>query len=144
MIKPRTEKKMHRPAPAIATAGTIAVLLHALVVIVHGQAHNKLHVDLSAYAGAFVFGVIVLGPLAALAAYWSGRRRTGAAALAATMAASFFFGLWNHFVVEGSDHVAHLPDAPWRLVFQISAWLLLGTEAAGTAFGIALLRRLER
>lgn len=114
-----------------------AVLAHALVTILHGMAHTRLGIDLSAAASAFVIGVIVVGPIAGLAVFWSGWRRAGAGIVAATMAGALVFGLWKHFVAESGDNVSHLPAAAWALPFQITAWLLALTEAAGAALGVA-------
>jgi hypothetical protein len=112
---------------------------HAVVTLVHGAAHAALGVFTSVAANAFIVLVIGLGPFVGLALLAGGRRSLGAAVLAATMAGSFVFGAWNHFVVAGPDHVAHLAPGPWRATFQVTAVLLAATETAGTALGLGLL-----
>ena len=52
------------------------------------------------------------------------------------MSLAFVFGLWNHFVSPGPDHVAHLPSVAWKLPFQLTAWLLAATEAGGAVLGL--------
>jgi hypothetical protein len=51
------------------------------------------------------------------------------------MAGSLVFGRINHFIVQGTDHVAHVAAA-WRPLFASTAGLLVLTEAAGTALGV--------
>jgi hypothetical protein len=109
------------------------------MVIVHGVAHERLHVLLSAWAGVFVV-VIGIAPILALVLLKHGRRLWGAGILATAMAASLIFGIWNHFFVPGGDHVAHLPLGTWRLPFQVTAALLVVAEGAGLILGLLLLR----
>jgi hypothetical protein len=112
------------------------VLVHAIVTLVHGAAHTGLRLTLSRWDSIFVAGVVVIGPLAGLGLCWSGRRISGWAIVAVTMTLAFGFGLWNHFVSPGPDHVAHLPSAAWRLPFQVTALLLAATEASGAVLGL--------
>jgi len=51
------------------------------------------------------------------------------------MAGALVFGLINHFIIDGSDHVAHVAAA-WRTQFSVTAALLVVLEAAGVAIGI--------
>jgi hypothetical protein len=120
---------------------TIIVLAHLVIYIIHGMAHSALHIGLPLWGTIFVIAVIGVGPIAGLLLLWSRRVKSGAVTLALTTAGSLLFGLWYHFVVSGVDHVAHLPDDPWKLPFQVTAVLLLLTEAVGAAVGTALLRR---
>ncbi|HKW97463.1 MAG TPA: hypothetical protein VJN43_06995 [Bryobacteraceae bacterium] len=124
----------------MSRAAAVIVLVHLLITVVHGWAHAQLHIDLSIAANIFVLVVIGIGPLAGLVLLWSQRWRAGAAIVAFTMAASLLFGVWNHFVVESADHVAHLPPGDARLPFQMTAWLLAVAEAAGALVGFAMLR----
>src|SRR5689334_19666463 len=73
------------------------VLLHLGVSIVHGAAHTGAQVGLGAAGTAFVYLVILAGPLAGLAVgAW--RRGLGAWIVAATLAAALVFGVVNHFI----------------------------------------------
>ena len=114
------------------------VLAHLGISFVHGWAHSGARVDLSPGAMLFVYGVILAGPLAGLVVM---RRReaVGAALIAATMTAALLFGVVNHFINAGSDHVAHVAAA-WRPLFGSTAALLAISEAAAAAIAIQRLR----
>jgi hypothetical protein len=120
---------------------TVVVLLHLLVSIVHGAAHDEAGVPLSFAASVFVFAIIVAGPLVGLAVTWWARA-IGAWLIAATLAGSFVFGVVNHFVLAGPDHVAHV--APhWRPLFAMTAVVLAVTEALGSGLALSVVRRRE-
>jgi hypothetical protein len=61
--------------------------------------------------------------------------RTGAWIVAASMSGALVFGLVNHFVIGGSDHVMHVA-AEWRMLFGVTAALLVVSEAIGAGAGI--------
>ena len=110
------------------------VLTHLVINIVHGRAHAGAQVPLSAAAALFVYIVILAGPLAGLiASVW--RPVAGAWIVAASMAGALVFGLINHFIIAGPDHVDHVA-AEWRTLFGTTAALLLVSEAAGAATAI--------
>jgi hypothetical protein len=118
------------------------VWVHFVVAVVHGLAHRGAEVPLAPAAMAFVVVVILAGPLAGLLVMrW--RAAAGASIVAATMAGALVFGLVNHFVVPGADHVAHVAGS-WRVLFATTAALLAATEAAGAALGAVTARRLAR
>ena len=126
----------------LSSTGAAAVLVyaHASVFIVHGIAHSQLHVELSTWANVFVAAVIGIAPIVAVVLLKSGSRLKGAGTLAIAMAASLLFGIWNHFFVQGGDHVAYIPSGSWRLPFQITAGLLVVTEAIGLILALQLVR----
>lgn len=111
-----------------------AVLGHLGVTATHGAAHVGAHIPLGAAAMAFVILVIQIGPLAGLL-YMRARPLAGALVITTTMSAALVFGLVNHFVLPGADHVAHV-DAGWQLLFASTAVLLFVTEAAGVILGM--------
>ena len=119
----------------LRTAATVIVVAHLVVNLIHGAAHAGAVVPLTPLQNAFVWIVILAGPLAALWLIRTGRR-FGAELLALTMGASLMFGLVNHFVVESPDHVSHITSDAWRLPFQLTAVGLLILEAAGTVVGV--------
>lgn len=129
---------MNRGAPWNWLAAV--VLAHLVISLVHGAAHAQAHVPLSAAANAFVFIVILAGPLVGLALSWPAAR-FGAWLIAATMAGSLIFGIVNHFVLASPDHVANV-EAAWRPLFATTAALLAVTEGAGT--GLAVRAALHR
>jgi hypothetical protein len=123
-----------------ALAAIVAV--HFVVSFVHGAAHSGAQVALGPAAMLFVYVVIVAGPLAGLAVAprWP---HTGGAVVALTMAGSLVFGLVNHFIIQGTDHVSHVAPA-WRMQFASTAALLVVLEAAGTAIGMRYAIRARR
>ena len=110
------------------------VLTHLAISFVHGRAHEGAQVPLPFASTLFVYIVILAGPLVGLGlSRW--RPRTGAWVVALTMAGALVFGLVNHFLIDGSDHVANVA-AEWRSLFGATAVLLLLSEAAGVAIGV--------
>jgi hypothetical protein len=118
------------------------VIVHFAVSVVHGVAHEGAHVSLAPAALAFVIVVILIGPLVGLA-LTRVQPRGGAAVVAASMAGAFLFGVVNHFVLPGSDHVSQV-DAEWRALFGSTAALLALIEAGGTIVGAVAVRRYAR
>jgi hypothetical protein len=115
-------------------AMSAVVLVHLAINIVHGRAHDGASVPLSVAAALFVYIVILAGPLAGLVvSVW--RPVAGAWLVAATMAGALVFGLVNHFIIAGPDHVDHVA-AEWRTLFGATAALLIVSEAIGVATGI--------
>ena len=113
---------------------TAVVLTHLAINLAHGRAHAGAQVPLGFAGALFVYLVILAGPLAGLA-LWRWRPRAAAWMVAAAMGGALAFGLINHFIVDGPDHVAHVA-AGWRSLFGVTAALLVICEAAGTAIGI--------
>ena len=111
-----------------------AVLIHLATSIAHGSAHTGAQVPLPLAGALFVYIVILAGPIAGLAV-WRWRPRAGALIVAACMGGALVFGLVNHFILDGQDHVAHV-TAEWRTLFGVTAALLSVSEAAGVAVGI--------
>jgi hypothetical protein len=128
------------PKQRLALAGV--VVLHLIVTAVHGSAHTGAAVEQGWAAMAFILLVIIAGPLVGLAWMWLDAR-TGARLIGITMAASLLFGLINHFIIPGADHVAHVAAA-WRSQFASTAVMLAVIEAAGAALGFAYGRSAER
>jgi hypothetical protein len=119
----------------------VLVLAHLLVNIVHGAAHRELHVTLPPAGMLFVMIVILLCPLLALVLLWTPQNRLGLLLLTVSMAASSVFGLYNHFLVRGPDHVSAQTSDAWGTAFVLTAYLLFLTEALGTFLGLYFLRR---
>ncbi|MFN7916688.1 MAG: hypothetical protein U0Q55_15200 [Vicinamibacterales bacterium] len=118
------------------------VLLHLAITLVHRTSHVQARVPLSAGGTAFVLVVVLALPLVGLALLWR-TPRSGAALIAAAMAAAFVFGVVNHFVLVSPDHVSHV-DVAMAPLFGVSAAGLALTELAGAALGAtALMRRVR-
>jgi hypothetical protein len=110
------------------------VLIHLVISVVHGVAHARARVFLTPASAMFVYIVILAGPLVGLGvSRW--RPQPGAWLVACSMAGALLFGLINHFIIEGADHVGHVAAA-WRSLFGVTAALLVVSEAAGTAIGV--------
>ena len=116
----------------------VIVIGHLLISFIHGTAHARANISMSAGANLFVFGVILAGPLIGLALTLRSRR-VGAWVIGITLAASLVFGVVNHFVLAGGDHVAHV-DPRWQPLFATTAVLLAITEAVGAALAIHVAR----
>jgi hypothetical protein len=110
------------------------VLVHLAINIAHGRAHAGAQVALPLSGALFVYIVILAGPLAGLS-LWRWRPQLGGWIVAASMGGALVFGLINHFINDGPDHVAHVA-AEWRQLFGVTAALLVVCEAAGTAIGL--------
>jgi hypothetical protein len=116
--------------------GTLAVLAHAIVALVHGVAHARLGVELSTWQQGYVAVVIVFAPLLAAGMLWTRLARWGCVLLAASMAGSMVFGVYHHYVAVSPDHVSHLPPGDWQGAFRRTALLLAVTESFGLAVGL--------
>jgi hypothetical protein len=117
-----------------AQALAAVVLVHLAINIAHGRAHAGAEVPLPLAGALFVSIVILAGPLVGLAvSRW--RPRAGAWLVAASMGGALVFGLINHFVIAGSDHVMHVAPE-WRMQFGVTAALLVVSEAIGVGAGI--------
>jgi hypothetical protein len=110
------------------------VFAHLAVTIAHGIAHVGASVLLGPAAMVFVVAIIQVGPLAGLA-YSRVQPVAGALIVASTMMAALMFGVINHYLVHGADHVSHV-SAGWHGLFASTAALLFVTEAAGVAAGL--------
>lgn len=116
---------------------TVVVLAHLVVSAIHGMAHDRAQVPLSLWANAFVYVVILAGPLLGLALTWWSSR-AGAWVVGLAMAGSFVFGVVNHFLLSSPDHIAHV-DPQWRPLFTVTAVLLALTEALGVVLAVKFL-----
>ena len=110
------------------------VLVHFAINVAHGRAHAGAVVPLSPLGMLFVYSVILAAPLVGLG-LWRWRPRLGGWIVAASMAGALVFGLINHFLIDGADHVAHVA-AEWRQLFGVTAALLVVCEAAGAVIGV--------
>ena len=120
--------------------------VHFLTVVLHSVAHEVLHVKATAAQLAFIVPFIVVGPVAA-GLLLPKFGRAGAALLLASMAGSFAFGLYYHFVADTIDHVAHVARMQpefWSWTFRATAFALLVTEAAGAAAALPLAANVAR
>lgn len=120
-------KRIHLLAIAI-------VILHALIVIPHGLAHSHLQIQMNRWQNVYILVVINLLPLLAAVLIWR-RKRVGFLILMFSLAGSFLFGGFYHFIAAGPDNVASLASHPWTQTFQWTAVLLAVSEAIGFFVG---------
>lgn len=120
--------------------GIVAVLVHQVVSLAHGYAHTQLGVGLSTWQNFYVLSVITLVPLIALIFLWLRRSRVGFMVLALSMAGSFIFGAYYHYIGISPDHVSHLPPGDAQGLFRLTAVLLLASELFGFIVGVIGLR----
>jgi hypothetical protein len=114
---------------------------HFLTLVLHSAAHEVLPVKATTAQLAFIIPVIIIAPLISglmLLKF----KRAGAALLLASMAGSFAFGLYYHFVADTIDHVAHVAQmgpAFWSAMFRVTAYLLAVSEVIGAVLAGLLL-----
>ena len=118
---------------------TPIVVAHLLVNIAHGVAHHELRVGLDPPASIFVIVVVLVCPLLAMVHVWTAKKRLGLILLSLSMFGSLLFGLYHHFLVASPDHVRSQPPSPWGIVFVLTAYGLLITEAIGAYLGVHFL-----
>ena len=118
---------------------TAIVVAHLLVNIAHGLSHRELRVGLPLSGSVFVIVVVLALPLVAMGLVWTRKKRFGFILLSLSMFGSFLFGLYNHFLVTSQDHVHSQPPDIWGIVFVLTAYGLLITEAIGAYLGIHFL-----
>ena len=107
------------------------VAVHFVVVIAHGTAHFVLGIVPPPLDSAFITFVIGLLPLIALP-FVLRESRAAMVILTFAFAAAWLYGMANHFIIEGADHVAGLDHGAWPAIFTVTGILLLLLEAAGT------------
>lgn len=124
--------------------GTAVVLIHAIVVALHGLSHKKIPVSLSPFQSLFVGFMIVLAPNAAMILLWTPFQLAGSWLLLSSMAGAILFGVYHHFIVISPDHISQIPFAGWGILFHITAILLFLTEGLGCGIGAWALTTLQR
>lgn len=122
---------------------TIVVLAHLIISVVHGQAHTSLGVGLNTWQQVYVYSVILLAPLVALALAFTRYVRAGLWLLLGSMLGSLVFGFCYHYVIISPDHVAHLPPGDARFAFRVTALLLVIVEAFGVVFAARLVKKAQ-
>ena len=120
----------------------MVVLAHAVVVWLHGQAHEKLGVDTFDWPGnLFIYIVIIAAPIIAMILLWTRWSRSGVWLLLGSMLGALLFGGYNHFIAITPDHVAHLPAGKAQTLFTITAIGLVIVEIWGSWMAWRALRK---
>jgi hypothetical protein len=118
-----------------AAAATLIVVVHHIVSILHGEAHERLGVGLAPWQWAYVYSVITIAPVVAVVLYWTRWRQWGALLLGISMLGALVFGVIFHFIHESNDHVSHLPTGDAQTLFVATAIALVPIEALAAGFG---------
>jgi hypothetical protein len=116
------------------------VLTHLVINIAHGFAHGALQVGLSRFHSIFVIVVILVAPLLAMGLAWTSWKRAGLVLLSLAMGGSLVFGLYHHFLAMSADNVSAQPANLLGLLFRVTSYGLLITEAIGAYAGIYFLK----
>ena len=111
------------------------MLLHAVVVILHGVAQLQIPVMLSLEQRLFIGLVIILLPILAAGLLWKQAYWIGTTLFLGSMAGALLFGLYNHFWHISPDHISAMPTSLWGRIFQATALLLAVSESAGCVVG---------
>ncbi len=118
-------------------SAVVIVWLDLAVNVIHALSHIGANIWLSFWGNTFVVVVILIAPLVSLFLLHTARlERLGALQLFLSMLAAFLFGVWNHFLLPGSDNIGHVPPGVWQQPFQVTAVLLTILQAAGAAIGL--------
>ncbi|WDD36835.1 hypothetical protein PQG02_33865 (plasmid) [Nostoc sp. UHCC 0926] len=128
----------------IAQYGTIIVVIHTIINGLHGLAHVEIPVSLSLVQSLFVGIVIFPIPMIAAVLLWTQFYRIGSWLLLSSIAASLFFGIYNHLLVISPDHLSQVSFAGWGLLFQITAILILIVDGFGCWIGIWALKTIQQ
>jgi hypothetical protein len=120
-------------------------VIHLLVTVWHGNAHQALGVLLPPEKMAFVYLVIVVAPVVGGSLVWTRYALAGAWVFALSMLGALLFGAYHHYVSVSPDHISHLPggSASAQSAFVISAASLALLELAGTVLGVFGIRALK-
>ncbi len=138
---PTTEGLIRLERLARVLVGLVA--LNLAVTIVHAAAHAELQILPAGVDLAFIVAVIVVGPVGAVGLLRF-HRAFGAVLAAVFMGASFAYGVYNHFLVAGPDHVSIVSSEPWTTVFVISGVALGVLEIVTGVVGVFVFRSLAR
>ena len=113
------------------------VIVHLIAAIWHGDAHQKLSIELEPSKTIFVYAVILIAPVVAALLVWTRFMSAGLWVFALSMLGAFLFGAYHHYVLVSPDNIGHLPagnpDAHSQFINSAAAIALL--ELAGALTG---------
>jgi hypothetical protein len=136
-MHPLKAMKGNKMAHKARSSAVVIVCLDLAVDFIHALTHTGANIWLSFLGNAFVVVVILIAPLVSLFLLYIARLEwLGALLLFLSMLAAFLFGVWNHFLLPGSDNIGDVPPGVWQQPFQVTAVLLTILQAVGTGIGI--------
>ena len=121
------------------SAALLVVIVHHAVAGLHAVAHGALGIALNLFQGAFVLGVIIAAPSAAVILLATRHAGWGALLLVVSMLASLVFGIVYHVLLPGADNMFEVGQGGWAILFQTTGPALSILEALGALAGIRLL-----
>lgn len=131
-------KSLLRRAPGV-DPHRVRTLVASLVVAValgatawHAAAHEGLGRPLAGWQTTYTVAFGVVGPFGALVLLWLRRAAGGALLLGFTSLLSIGYDLVSHYVLDGPESIAAVPDAEWSRAYRLTAMLLI------IAFSVAL------
>ena len=124
-------------------AAVALILIHLVVSILHGWAHQGAMVTLTTFGNVYGAVVITLTPVVAAAFLFTRKKKIGALLLGLSMLGSFIFGFWYHFLSQTNDNVAQV-HGPWHSTFLWTAIALAVIELAGAIVGFRLYRAISK
>ena len=106
------------------------ILIHLIISLVHGAAHQAATVRLSMFGNVYVLVVITIAPLVAAGFLFTRRQKAATLLLGLSMLGAFLFGFWFHFLSATNDNVAQVHGA-WHATFLWTAIALAAIEFSG-------------
>ena len=113
----------------------IIAALHLAVQVTHSYGHAIAGVQNTLLQILFILLVVTVMPWTAVYVAWKMSMRIGSAIFTLSMAASFLFGYFLHFVIDSPDLLTNIIDAH-RNIFFYSAMNLALLEFVGAFFGL--------
>ncbi len=125
---------------------TLAVVIHFVGNLWHGDAHTTLDIALPAYKNVFIIIVILLLPLIGAILLWTRFSLAGSWFVAMSLLGSVLFSVYHHYVMISIDHVNHLPpgSAAAHAHFSNSAAFIAVSALAGAILAGYAARRLAQ
>ena len=117
------------------------VAIHLAASVWHGSAHTQLAITLPPEKNLFVYGVILIAPLAAAGLVWTRHFSIGVWVFFLSMLGALIFGVYHHYVVVSPDHIGHLPAGSQasHSRFIASAAVIALLELASALYGACCL-----
>lgn len=134
---------MRRRRSTSETVLAYIVIFHLGLSAIHGLAHARAKVFLSSASTLFVLIVILIAPIAGLLIQRFVHPHAGALIIALSLAGAFLFGVANHFLIHGADHVSQIAQ-PQRALFGLTAACLALTEFFGAVLAFWCAAHLRR
>lgn len=125
------------------TVAGVVLGAYLLANLAHGVPHAAVPVPLTPFQTAFVVLVVTVAPVAGFVLAWRGAERVGWIVFSLSMAASFAFGVYHHFLVPNPDNVRSVGGS-WHSPFLVTAVLVAVAGFGGIVAGARFVRSVSR